>query len=191
MINFTYNKKIEDSIFNDYVLEKKSPVVSQIISNELQTVNIDISDRYIKEHIDFISRQWIKAQPKFLKALGDFYEKELPEPDLICYLTRLDIFPYQYEPEKDGDHWFSAPLFSNPTERNRVIMHELCHYYQPQPLPREIKEAIPEILNDHDTFGMYSFDRGHKDENEQRWRKVIRELYKDGGKFSDLLKLVK
>lgn len=191
MINFLYNKKIEDQVFSDFVLKKKISVVSDSIKNELSSVNIDSNQEFFINHIKFVGSEWKKVQPKFLSALGDFYEKDLVAPDLICYLTRLDIFPYKYSADGDEDNWFCAPMFGNPAERNRVIMHELCHYFQPVQLADEIKEAIPVILNDHEKFGMYSFDRGHQDESEQKWRKIIWDLYKNGGKFSDLLKLIK
>lgn len=189
MINFIYNKEIEDGIFDDYVKEKKSPIVADMIKSELSEVIVNTDNTYIKDQLDFIKNEWLKVQDNFLKQLSDFYEKELSEPKLDCCLTRLDIFPYDYS-SKDGANWFSAPLFGNPAERNRIIMHELVHYYQPQELPREIKEAIPTILNDHEKFGMYAFDRGHNEEKEQEWRIKIWELYQNKGKFSDLLKLV-
>ncbi len=66
---------------------------------------------------------------------------------------------------------FTASLFGNPAERNRIIMHELCHYFQPIELPKDIKEAIPVILNDHKEFQMFSVDRGSISEEEQKWRK--------------------
>jgi len=184
MINFTYKKEIEASIFDDYIKENKSPVVADMILDELKNVEINISEDFIKNQLNFISKQWEETQPKFLESLGKFYEENLQAPDLTCYLIRLNKFPYDY-----SKGWFTAPLFTNPAERNRVIMHELCHYYQPKPLPREIKEAIPEILNDHEKFRMFGFDKGHKHEKEQQWRKKIWQLYKNGGKFSDLLKL--
>ena len=190
MIKFTYKKEIEDMVLNEYILPNKNKLVSDMISKELESVKIDISNTIIKEQIECIKNHWLSVKDKFLKELGDFYEKKLPEPELICYLTRLDIFPYSYGKE-EGENWFSAPLFTNPAERNRVIMHELVHYYQPTELPKEIKEAIPEILNDHEKFCMYSFERGHKEEKEQEWRKTIWELYQKGGKYSDLIKLVK
>ncbi len=186
MLNFIYKKEIENLVFHNYIKEKKSSMITKMILNELQSVKINISANYIKDQIKYIENQWLEVQSDFLEALGDFYEKDLFEPNLTCYLIRLDIFPYDF-----NKGWFTAPFFITPAERNRVIMHELCHYYQPEDLPREIKEAIPVILNDHEKFRMFGYDRGHKDEKEQEWRKKIWNLHQKGGKFSDLLKLVR
>ena len=189
MINFTYNKEKEVSIYEDYILTKKSPEVSRMVVEELE-VPLDISNKYIVDQISYIQKQWEKVSTNFLKSLGDFYEIDLSTPNLTCYLTRLDIFPYRYNKNDNKEQWFSAPLFGNPAERNRVIMHELCHYFQPSPLPEAIKEAMPVILNDHKHFEMYSTDRGHQNTEEQKWRKIIWDMYSDGKKYKDIVLLL-
>lgn len=187
MIKFCYNQEIENLVFKDYILPKKSPVVSQMIKEEISEVLLPQENKFIKDQINFISKKWDEVENKFLIELGKFYSKKLETPELICYLIRLDTFPYNYKSSTEKQ-WFTAPLFRNPAERNRVIMHELCHYFQPADLPRPIKEAVPVILNDHERFSMYSEDKGNQELEEQKWRKVIWEISKNGGNFNDLLK---
>lgn len=150
------------------------------------SIEIKGSDRVVTDYIKLAGKIWRESATKFLRALGDFYEQELSEPDMYCYLIRTDPYPYNFK--QGTNSWLAAPLFAPPAVRNGVVMHELCHYFQPQPLPPSIKEAIPVILNDHQTFGMYNYDSGHPDPEEQKWRKLIWDLYRQGGKFSDLLK---
>jgi hypothetical protein len=190
MITFKFDPKIEKDIFNEYVKPKKSKPVVEAIEKEITTVIFDINrDAFLTELTKYIKVQWEEVAPHFYKRLGEFYGIEISEPDITCYLTRLDIFPYNYD-KASSEKWFSAPMFGNPVERIRVIMHELCHFFQPQELPRDIKEAIPVILNDHERFHMYSMDKGHNSEGEQKWRKIIWDLYSSGKNFKDLLKLI-
>jgi hypothetical protein len=190
MIKFFYSQKIEDLVFKDYILPKKSSVVSQMIKEEISEVLLPRGNKFINDQIKFISKKWSETENKFLTELGKFYSKKLESPKLKCYLTRLDTFPYNYKSD-NREHWFTAPLFRNPIERNRVIMHELCHYFQPTDLPRPIKEAIPVILNDHERFGMYGEERGNQEPEEQKWRKIIWDIYKSGGNFNTLLEHTK
>ena len=187
MINFTYKREIEDKVLNDYVRSKKSKAVFDLIKKEIEGVPIDIGNSFLKLQIKKVEYDWNKVKDNFYKKLGDFYQVNISDPNIFCYLTRLDIFPYNYSGDKK---WFSAPMFGNPAERLRAIMHELCHYFQPVKLSDDIKEAIPVILNDHDNFMMYGLDKGHKSEEEQKWRKIIWDLYKNGKRFNDLLDIV-
>jgi len=183
-MKFIYNRKFELDLL-DKIGKEYSPVVFKLLKTEL--VQIKISQQTIKQQIVFIEKEWKKIETNFYKQLGRFYDKKLFSPDLTCYLIRYSKFPYKY----NGDHkWFCAPLFGSPAERNRVIMHELCHYFQPTKLPESVKEAIPVILNDHDVFQMYSIDRGHNDKEEQVWRKKIWRIYKKGGSFNQILKIL-
>jgi len=190
MIKFCYSREIENLAFKEHVLPKKSPIVSQMIKEEISEVLLPQENKFINDQIEYISKKWNEAENKFLTELGNFYCKKLESPELKCYLTRLDTFPYNYKSDTD-EHWFTAPLFRNPAERNRVIMHELCHYFQPTGLPREIKEAIPVILNDHERFGMFGEERGNQEKEEQKWRKIIWEIYKNDGNFNTLLEYIK
>ena len=189
MINFKYKKEIEDFVFKEYVEKRKSPIVAKLIYDEIVNVPINDNDESIKKLISHIKNEWGNVATNFYDQMEKFYDIKIFDPDLTCFLTRLDIFPYSYSNETK-EKWFSAPLFGNPASRIGIIMHELCHYFQPIELPRDIKEAIPVILNDHDKFQMYGIERGHDSEEEQRWRKIIWEIYQKGGNFKDVLKIV-
>jgi len=194
MITFIYSKEIERKIFEEYVLPKKSKEVSDLILSEIEQVQISDENEYISSLIIHINSEWKKVETNFYEKLGKFYGVNISEPEITCYFTRLDIFPYHYTSSGEintGEQWFSAPLFGNPAERIRVIMHELCHYFQPVELPRDIKEAIPVILNDHDEFKMYGIDKGHGTDEEKKWREIIWDIYKKGDSFQDILKLIK
>ncbi|MCG3195723.1 MAG: hypothetical protein GHCLOJNM_00190 [bacterium] len=147
----------------------------------------DPASRFMLSQVSFIERSWRNVSDHFYETLGQFYGVSLIEPDLTCYLVRTDIYPYDYKDTVSP--WFTAPLFTNHLHRNAKIRHELCHYYQPDSLPRVVKEALPAILND-DSFEQYWPDRGNQDEEEQNWRNIILDLYKHGKKFSDLLNML-
>lgn len=193
MIKFEYDKNQEKQILKvqqESKIKQNNPQpFFHLYEKTINEVEIGENDKFIKDQIKLIEEDWKSIEEGFLKALGDFYEKDLESPDLKCYLVRTGVYPYYYE----GDNqWFAAPLFSQIPEIRRVIAHELCHYFQPTELPRSIKEAIPIIINDVDTFGLnFNMDRGHQnDKEEQKWRRKIWDLYKEGKKYSDLLKLI-
>jgi len=187
MLKFKYDRKIEEIAFEFQKQNSKATnAFFELCENSAKKVEIDPENQFIKKQIEIIKENWENIQENFLNELGKFYEKELEKPEITCVLVRAFSFPYNYTGE---EKWFAAPLFGSPAEINRVIMHELCHYYQPKELPRPIKEAIPVILND-DVFGPITKDKGHMDEEEQKWRKKIWDLYKEDGKFSDILKLI-
>ncbi len=140
----------------------------------------------IRSRVSKIEQEWLLVEQDFYRALGKFYNINISRPKVTCYLVRFAKFIYYY---RTDNPWFSAPLFGSSEERHRVIMHELCHFFQPDKLPRSIKEAIPVILNDSATFNMYSPDHGHKDVDEQYWRKIIWNIYKNGGDYNDLMKI--
>jgi len=189
---FKFSQKIEKDILLITVKKRRNPFVFEAYKKEIESIPLSEDDDYISKQVKLIEENWNSVARDYYLKLGDFFGINISEPDIICYLTRFDVFPFKYKKNTiSNDIWFSAPLFGNPAERNRVIMHELCHFFQPVDLPESIKEAIPVILNDHENFKMYGIDRGHQDEDEQKWRKIIWDLYLKGGKFSDLLNLVK
>lgn len=185
-MKFVYDREKELKIFHEIKETKFKEPSRSMIEEELNKVSIPPDSPFLKSLVEHIENNWVRVEENFLAQLGKFYGRKLEKPELTCYLVRFGVYPYNFEDEEGG--WFCAPLFASPAERNRTIMHELCHYFQPVKLPRDIKEAIPVILNDHEVFKMYGFDRGHESPGEQRWRKKIWELYKAGKKFSDLLK---
>lgn len=191
MIKFLYNKDKELDIYDKVIKVEKSKEVSELIYNEIVSAPIEIDkNEFVQQLILVINKQWKDLENDFYERLGAFYGGHISEPDIICFLTRFDKFPYYYSTNAQKK-WFSAPLFANPTERIRVIMHELCHFFQPVDLPQDIKEAIPVILNDHNSFKMYGLDRGHDSKEEQKWRKIIWDIYQKGGTFRDVLEEIK
>ena len=189
MIKFIYNSIKEKEIFSSRYFERNPEVLNKMIQAELEQVIIEPNDKFILDKINFIEQQWKKVEGNFLHNLGEFYEQKLIMPEVKCYLTRLNIFPYNFK--ENQEKWFSAPLLEIPMRAIAVSMHELLHYFQPQKLPRSVKEAIPVILDNKEKFGVVTFSKGHQDDpKEQEWRKIIWNLYKNNGKFSDLERLV-
>jgi hypothetical protein len=189
VIKFSYNQEVEKDIFSNHMAPKKDPATLGMYKEQLEIIP-DTNDVFIKQTIAMAEKHWQSVSANFYKKLSEFYEEDLNEPeDLNCFLVRTDIYPYNYK--GDNSHWFAAPFFSNPFHRNATIRHELCHFFQPAELPKNIKEAIPVILNDQESFLMFWPDNGNKNnEEEQKWRKIIWDIYKKGGKFKDLLKYV-
>ncbi|MFA6297296.1 MAG: hypothetical protein WC629_01910 [Candidatus Paceibacterota bacterium] len=188
MILFKYNSEKEIMVLKIQKDKNRSPETFALFEKFITNADIDIDNPFILKHIKVVGENWNNVKDRFLNGLSKFYEVKLQEPDLTCYLTRTAIFPYNY---KGDSQWFAAPMFGNPAEINRVIMHELCHYLQPTKLPDYIKEAIPVILNDTKIFGSIGVEKGHlKDEAEQKWRKIIWDLYCEGKNYTDLLKFV-
>lgn len=182
MLKFIYNKKEELKIWDGMKKAIGEPMRS-ITEEDLKAVNISPATTEVM--IDKIARDWFAIEPNFLTQLGKFYDRKLKQPEnLTAFLVRFHRFPYWYKGEQ---RWFAVPLFTSQLERTRVIMHELCHFYQPLDLPEPIKEAIPVILNDHDVFKMYHEERGHTDPEEQKWRKIIWEAYKEGKTIWDIV----
>ncbi|MFH1402470.1 MAG: hypothetical protein ABIG87_02480 [Patescibacteria group bacterium] len=187
MIKFDYNKEIEREIFEDFVKKNRPREIYEMVEKELNSVPISKDDILIQNQLKYIKTAWEEVEQNFYAKLGAFYNSKIEAPNLICYLTRLSIFPYQYKGECQH---FTAPLFGSPAERNRIIMHELCHYFQPIELPKDVKEAIPVILNDHKEFQMFSVDKGSKSEEEQKWRKIVWDIYTAGGNIYAVKKLL-
>ncbi|MFA5652152.1 MAG: hypothetical protein WC933_02205 [Candidatus Paceibacterota bacterium] len=187
---FKIDEEKERDILYNFIKIKKSEAIFEAYKIECEFAPISNDNEFIKKQVDVIKKIWNLVAENYYNKLGKFYEIKISEPDITCLLTRFSIFPYNFS--NDGsEKCFSAPLFANPVERNRIIMHELCHYFQPVELPESIKEAIPVILNDQDNFKMYSNEKGHQNDEEQKWRKIIWDLYNRGEKFSDLLKIIK
>lgn len=187
-MKFVYDREKELKIFHEIKETKFQEPSRSMIEEELNKISMPSDSPFLKSLVEHIENNWVEVEENFLAQLGKFYGRKLEKPKLTCYLVRFGVYPYNFEDKEGG--WFCAPLFTSPAERNRTIMHEFCHYFQPVELPRDIKEAIPVILNDHETFKMYGFDRGHKSPEEQRWREKIWGLYKAGKNFSDLLREV-
>ena len=188
MIKFKYNEKVEREVFEDFVKKNRPREIYEMVARELESVPISTDNILIQNQLKYIKTVWEEAEQNFYTKLGAFYNSKIEVPDLVCYLIRLSIFPYKYKGE---DQHFTASLFGSPAERNRIIMHELCHYFQPIELHTDIKEAIPVILNDHKEFQMFSVDKGSKSEEEQKWRKIVWDIYIAGGNIYDVEKLTK
>jgi len=180
-----YDREKELYIF-DQIKDKFYNLTDRTLwSEELREVEISERSKFIKTLNMKVYDDWYYSKETFLKELGKFYDRELEEADnLTCYLVRFTKAPYYYKSENP---WFCAPLLAPPMERLRVMLHELCHYYQPLELKREIKEAIPVIIN-HNNFHMNTTkDVGHRNsKEEQEWRKIIWDLYEDGKTIWDL-----
>jgi hypothetical protein len=188
MINFTYNRKRELEIFDVFVKPNKSPEATAVILGELNNVHItenDLNGTFFQELFANIKKDWESIEENFYEKIGVFYGLDISSPPILtCYLTRLNKHPYNYESK---DKWFAAPMFASPIERRKTIMHELVHYFQPVELPRDIKEAMPCILNDSKNFLMYGVDNGHGTDEENKWRKIIWDIYTKGGNFKDVM----
>ncbi|MBU1110821.1 hypothetical protein KKB83_04340 [Patescibacteria group bacterium] len=183
MLKFIYNKEEEFKIWDGLKEAIKEPVRS-ITEKDIKEVSV--SSVTAEAMVAKVEKDWLAIEPNFLTQLGKFYRRKLePAENLTAFLVRYYRFPYWYRGEKC---WFAVPLFTSQIERTRVIMHELCHFYQPLKLPESVKEAIPVILNDHDLFKMYREERGHADPEEQKWRKIIWESYQKGKSLWDILK---
>ncbi len=192
MLIFKYDSEKEKMILDIQKEKNRSPETFHMFEGLINDAPIEEGNEFIKKHIEVIKKNWRETKNSFLNNLGKFYEKNLTEPEITCYLTRTAIYPYNYKNDNGKEQWFAAPMFYNPAERNRVIMHELCHYFQPTETPGYFKEAIPVILNDKKVFGSISPDKGHlSDEEEQKWRKIIWDMYSDGKKYGDIVTLLK
>lgn len=98
--------------------------MAELFVKELEIIKIDEKNDLVVSQIRLVEQNWQEVAENFYHRPGEFYGMKLSEPELTCFLIRLDIFPYDYHTEKK---WFTVPLFGNPAERNRIIMHELCH----------------------------------------------------------------
>lgn len=210
---------IEDEISDIYMPkstdeERKKQLKNQKIEiiKRYSQIPINPQDPFISGLIDFIKHQRSLVEQNYYNKIWDFFEIKIDKiPDITCYLTRASRCPYNYnhptaiedikETDKkyfekrkksDLEEWFACSMFRWYFNPIYVMMHELTHYFQPEPLPRDIKEAITIILNSNTTFQQYYNVPvwNGRTEWEGKRQKIIWDLYRKGWKFSDLKKLV-
>ncbi len=186
---FKYDPEKELDIFNRMAKDGKfgPEKTTQLWAKEFGQVKFEDNCAFLGNQIGLCEENWKEVEANFLSKLSKFFEKDCDIPeDMTCYLVRYTTFPYSI-----NYNWFNAPLFGNPSERNRVIMHELIHFFTPEGLSRPLKEAVPVILNDHEGFNMYAADRGHQNDSEEmRLRPIIFDKYKTGETYTQILKSI-
>ena len=187
-MRFTYDKEKEIEIFSRMVADGRFNLqTAKLWEREFSQVSFEDSCEFLEKQIKICEENWQEVEENFLAQVSRFFEKKCEIPkELTCYLVRYTTFPYNIE-----HGWFMAPLYGSPTDRNRIIMHELCHLFTPAGIERSLKEALPVILNDNETFKMFAVDRGNtKDEEEMRLRPLILELFKQGKTYSEIISKV-
>lgn len=186
---FKYDPEKELDIFNRMAKDGKfGPEKTTLLwAKEFGQVKFENNCSFLSAHISLCEENWKEVETNFLSNMSKFFEKDCVIPDeMTCYLVRYTTFPYSI-----NYNWFNAPLFGNPSERNRVIMHELCHFFTPEGIGRSLKEALPVILNDYEGFNMFAADRGHlTDIEEMRLRPLILEQFNTGKTYSQILKTI-
>lgn len=185
-MNFLYNHDFENFLLHQ--LKSDGKLSGPKDSALLAEITTDPRGNFLNKHIEVIQKNWDQLEPKFLENICRFFNiKHSNTENLEVRLIRLSIFPYQYSNTKEP--WFAAPLFTYPSDRNRVIMHELIHYFQPKQTSRAFKEAIPVILNSGD-FGICNTDKGHNEIEEQSLRTKIIKMYSAGKTFDEIYKAI-
>lgn len=182
---FKYDEEKEVDIFNRMAADGRfNPQTKTLWEKEFSKVKFEDGCDFLSNQTKLCEENWKDVEQNFLLQMSKFFEKKCEIPaEMTCYLVRYTTFPYSIE-----NGWFMAPLYGSPTDRNRVIMHELCHFFTPQGVEKSMKEALPVILNDNETFKMYAVDRGNsKDPEEMRLRPLILEMFKTGKTYSEVV----
>lgn len=180
-----YDKNKEIEVFTKMANDRRfNENTSVLWKKEFEKVSFENNCEFLKKQVDLCMENWKENEDNFLTQMSRFFEKKCEIPDeMICYLVRYTTFPYSIE-----HGWFMAPLYGSPSDRNRIIMHELCHFFTPEGVEKSLKEALPVILNDNETFKMYAVDRGNsKDSEEMRMRPLILEMFKQGKNYSEIV----
>jgi len=183
---FKYDEEKEIEIFNKMAADGRfNPQTKGLWEKEFSQVRFEDECGFLKNQVRLCEENWKDVEENFLLQMSKFFEKKCEIPtEMTCYLVRYTTFPYSIE-----NGWFMAPLYGSPTDRNRVIMHELCHFFTPKGVEKSLKEALPVILNDNETFRMYSVDRGNiKDSEEMRLRPLILNMFKEGKTYFEIVK---
>lgn len=182
---FKYDKDKELDIFERMAGDGRfNPETAKMWQKEFAEVSFEDNCTFLAKQVQICEENWKGIEVNFLEQVSKFFEKkcEIPE-EMTCYLVRYTTFPYSIE-----YGWFMAPLYGSPTDRNRVIMHELIHFFTPQGIEKSLKEAFPVILNDNESFKTYVVDRGNtKDEEEMRLRQIILDGFKTGKTYREIL----
>lgn len=179
------------------------------ILNRYSKIQIDPQDPFILDLINFIKTERELVEQDFYDKIWNFFEIKITQaPDITCYLTRADHCPYSFnhpttiqekayceeKKNQNSEQRFACSMSGWALRTIFTIMHELTHYFQPEIMPsRDIKEAIAIILNDNTTFQQYRNGvELWKWRTPWEWKrqKIIRDLYLNGWKFSDLKKLI-
>ncbi len=190
---FKYKYKYQDEL-NNFRAMKDNRLADSLKRyrsqmDYLRRVPLNAENIFVKKTINMAQSDWDAVEDDFIKALSSFYNnKELAAPDKVeAKLVRYTPYNYHFD-YRSKSGWFASPLVASSARRNFYAMHELVHFYQPLPLPRPVKEAIPVILNDSTTFPTQMTHVGHKgDKEEQKWRKIIFENYMQGKNLGEIL----
>jgi hypothetical protein len=185
-MDFKYDKEKEIDIFRRMASDGRfNPGTTKLWEREFEKVSFEEGCEFLDKQVKICEENWKEVEENYLEQMSKFFEKKCEIPaEMTCYLVRFTTFPYSIE-----HGWFMAPLYGSPSDRNRIIMHELCHFFTPEGVSRELKEALPVILNDNETFRMYSVDRGNKSNlEEMRLRPIILEMFKGGKTYSEIVK---
>lgn len=184
-MQFKYDKDKEIDVFERMAGDGRfNPETARLWTKEFAEVSFEKDCVFLEKQVKLCEDNWKEIESNFLEQMSRFFGRkcEISE-EMTCYLVRYTTFPYSIE-----HGWFMAPLYGSPTDRNRIIMHELIHLFTPQGIEKSLKEAVPVILNDNETFKTYAVDRGNtKDEEEMRLRPLILEMFREGRTYAEII----
>lgn len=154
----------------------------------------------VEKSIERLNQEWAIREAEFVEKLNWFYESNFEIQGWTAFLIRYPICPY-YTPDK----WF-AVSFNPVAKQLKTIGHELFHQpfhlfwqrkcekifrdvYNPEGVEdilvvRDLKEALPELLNTPEFKLSDVIDKGHPEPGEQLFRHLIRKYYQDHGPFT-------
>ena len=131
-----YFKKFPDGLTEDNL---KKFIVGYVDYN-----HIDIDQK-----LNFIKKSWEKIEAKFIDRANRLFNIDFPLEKFTAYLTTADRCAL-------GDAYFFVAVLSS--QQNKIIMHELLHFYTYIAFEKEfselnekqnydIKETMTELLN--------------------------------------------
>ena len=188
---------------------EKELFIANSQKERLETVNVDFdflrlsqpaADDKISSSISELKKEWGLKEEWFIRQLGWFYDCDFDLNGWTAYLIRYPIRPYS-TPEK----WF-AVSFNPVSKQLKNIGHELFHqpfhlfwqkkceeifknivnpeWAKENLVARDLKEALPELLNTKEFNLSEEPDNGHPESGEQFFRHLIRKYYRDHGPFT-------
>ncbi len=106
-----------------------------------------------QDSVQRIEQNWRKIEPAFFERVEEIFGIQYPIPEISVYLSTNGRSTYNI----DGGYFF---VYTEASSTNRIIMHELFHFYTQQAFRakleelgvgadryNDIKESLTELLN--------------------------------------------
>lgn len=163
-LKFKYD--LEKDVYNYLAIARtkhkggNSRVLDLLLKKHPNWLNHDDIKKWIPRYIDYnnfdidqrlitIQESWVKVETKFIERMNHIFKIDFHLKKITAYLTTADRCTL-------GNNYFFVTIHGQ--QQNRIIMHELLHFYTYSAFEKEfsrlnekqiydVKETITELLN--------------------------------------------